>query len=122
MDSAYIIVTDEQAIIMAAWTLHTYVFDAAETTPYIHITAPERACGKSRLMEALEALAAAPVRSGGMTAAALVRTIEAKKPTIFLDEMDAQLGGDKEYAEAIRGILNEGFRKVASSTSAWQGF
>ncbi len=107
----YIIVTDEQAIIMAAWTLHTYVFDAAETTPYIHITAPERACGKSRLMEALEALAAAPVRSGGMTAAALVRTIEAKKPTIFLDEMDAQLGGDKEYAEAIRGILNEGFRK-----------
>jgi hypothetical protein len=46
-----------------------------------------------------------------MTAAALVRTIEAKRPTIFLDEMDAQLGGDKEYAEAIRGILNEGFRK-----------
>jgi hypothetical protein len=30
-----------------------------------------------------------------MTAAALVRTIEAKRPTIFLDEMDAQLGGDK---------------------------
>jgi hypothetical protein len=107
----YIVVSDEQAVIMAAWTLHTYVFDAAETTPYIHITAPERACGKSRLMETLEAIAAAPVRSGGMTAAALVRTIEAKRPTIFLDEMDAQLNGDKEYAEAIRGILNEGFRK-----------
>jgi hypothetical protein len=107
----YIIVSDEQAVIMAAWTLHTYAFDAAETTPYIHITAPERACGKSRLMETLEALAAVPVRSGGMTAAALVRTIEAKRPTIFLDEMDAQLGGDKEYAEAIRGVLNEGFRK-----------
>jgi len=107
----YIVVSDEQAVIMAAWILHTYVFDAAETTPYIHITAPERACGKSRLMETLEALAASPVRSGGMTAAALVRTIEAKKPTIFLDEMDAQLGGDKEYAETLRGILNEGFRK-----------
>jgi hypothetical protein len=104
-------VSDEQAVIMAAWLLHTYVFDAAETTPYIFITAPERACGKSRLMETLEALAASPVRSGGMTAAALVRTIEAKKPTIFLDEMDAQLGGDKEYAETLRGILNEGFRK-----------
>lgn len=107
----YIIVSDEQAVIMAAWTLHTYVFNAAETTPYIHITAPEKACGKSRLMETLESLAAAPIRSGGMTAAALVRTIEAKKPTIFLDEMDAQLGGDKEYAETLRGILNEGFRK-----------
>jgi hypothetical protein len=106
----YIVVSEEQAVIMAAWLLHTYAFDAAETTPYIHITAPERACGKSRLMETLEALAAAPIRSGGMTAAALVRCIDAKAPTIFLDEMDAQLGGDKEYAEAIRGILNEGFR------------
>lgn len=107
----YIVVSDEQAVIMAAWLLHSYAFDAAETTPYIHITAPEKACGKSYLMEALQALAAAPIRSGGMTAAALVRTIHARKPTIFLDEMDAQLGGNKEYAEAVRGILNEGFRK-----------
>lgn len=107
----YIIVSDEQAVIMAAWLLHTYVPDVAESTPYIHITAPEKACGKSRLMEVLEALAAAPIRSGGMTAPALVRCIDSMNPTIFLDEMDAQLGGDKEYAEAIRGILNEGFRK-----------
>jgi hypothetical protein len=107
----YIVVSDEQIVIMAAWILHTYAFDASETTPYIHITAPEKACGKSRLMETLEAIAAAPIRSGGMTAAALVRCIDTKSPTIFLDEMDAQLGGNKEYAEAIRGILNEGFRK-----------
>ena len=107
----YIVVSEEQAVIMAVWILHTYVFDVAEITPYVHITAPERECGKSSLMDALAAIAAAPIRSGGMTAAALVRTIEAKKPTLFLDEMDAQLGGDKEYAEAIRGILNEGFKK-----------
>ena len=107
----FIVVSDEQTVIMAAWILHTYAFDASETTPYIHITAPEKACGKSRLMETLEAIAAAPIRSGGMTPAALVRCIHSKSPTIFLDEMDAQLGGNKEYAETIRGILNEGFRK-----------
>ena len=107
----YIVLSDEQATIMAAWILHTYAFDAAETTPYIHITAPEKESGKSRLMEALVAIAAAPVCSEGMTAAALVRTIAAKKPTIFLDEMDAQLGGDKERVQDIRGILNAGFRK-----------
>ena len=107
----YIVLSDEQAVIMAAWLLHTYAFNASETTPYIHITAPEKECGKSRLMEALAALAATPIRSGGMTAAALVRTIEAKEPTIFLDEMDAQLGANKEFSEAVRGILNEGFRK-----------
>jgi len=46
-----------------------------------------------------------------MTAAALVRCIDAQNPTIFLDEMDAQLRSSKEYAEAVRGILNEGFHK-----------
>jgi hypothetical protein len=107
----YTIVSDAQAVVVAAWILHTHVFDAAETTPYLNITAPEKSCGKSRLMETSEAVAAVPIRSGGMTAAALVRAIEARSPTIFLDEMDAQLGGDKEYAETIRGILNEGFRK-----------
>jgi hypothetical protein len=91
--------------------MHTYAFDASETTPYIHITAPEKACGKSRLMDVLVAIADNPVCSGGMTAAALVRSIDNGSPTIFLDEMDAQLGGEKEYAEAIRGILNEGFRR-----------
>lgn len=107
----YIVVSDEQAIIMAAWILHTYVFDAAEVTPYIHITAPERACGKSRLMEVLEALAFDPTSSGGTTAAALVRGIAAKPSTVFLDEMDALFKGNREGAEAIRGILNAGYCK-----------
>jgi len=106
----YIFVSDEQAVVLAAWILHTHAFDAAETTPYIHITAPDKECGKSRLMEVLEPLAANPVRSGGMTPAAMVRIIAAKRPTLFLDEMDTQLGGNKEYAETIRGVLNEGFR------------
>lgn len=107
----YVVLSEEQAVILAAWILHTWTFEAAETTPYIHITAPERECGKSRLMESLAVLAFNPVRSGGMTAAALVRCIDAKSPTIFLDEMDTQLSADKEYSETMRGILNEGFRK-----------
>jgi hypothetical protein len=109
--SRYILLTSDQAVILSAWLLHTHASEASESTPYIHITAPEKECGKSRLMETLEAVASAPIRSGGMTAAALVRTIETKNPTLFLDEMDAQLGGDKEYAEIVRGILNEGFRR-----------
>jgi hypothetical protein len=107
----YVALSEDQAVILAVWVMHTYAFDASETTPYIHITAPEKACGKPRLMDVLVAIADKPIRSGGMTAAALVRCIDNGAPTIFLDEMDAQLGGDKEYGEAIRGILNEGFRR-----------
>jgi len=46
-----------------------------------------------------------------MTPAAIVRIVAKKRPTLFLDEMDSQLGANKEYAEAIQGILNEGFQK-----------
>jgi len=31
------------------------------------------------------------------------------RPTLLLDESDAAFGGEKEYAEALRGILNSGF-------------
>ncbi len=57
----FIVASDAQVTVMAAWVLHTYALTAAETTPYIHITAPEKACGKSRVMETLEAISANPV-------------------------------------------------------------
>ena len=94
-----------------ACILHTYVFEAAEFTPYIHITAPEKECGKSNLMDLLAAVAAVPAQSSGTTPAALVRIAHAMKPTIFIDEMDALLKGGKESGESIRGILNAGFRR-----------
>jgi hypothetical protein len=108
----YIVVSDEQAFILATWILHTHTFDAAETTPYINITAPDRECAKSRLMETLECLVANPIRSGGWAPAAIVRIVKDRnRPTMFLDEIDSQFGASKQYAEAVRGILNEGFRK-----------
>jgi len=107
----YFVVAEEQAVIMATWILHTYVFEAAEFTPYLHITAPEKECGKTNLMDLLAAVAAKPVTSSGTTPAALVRIVHAMKPTIFIDEMDALLKGSRESAESIRGILNAGFRR-----------
>lgn len=38
----------------------------------------------------------------------LFRKIAAVQPTLLLDEMDAILQGDKEMAQAIRGVLNAG--------------
>src|ERR1017187_3883170 len=107
----YVVISEEQATILAVWVLHTYVLNASDITPYIHITAPEKESGKSLLMDVLAAVACNPIRSGGMTAAALVRIVDRHHPTLFLDEMDAAMGGDKEFAEAQRGILNEGFHR-----------
>jgi uncharacterized protein DUF3631 len=45
-----------------------------------------------------------------MTPAALIRTVDAERPTLLLDETDASFNGSKEMAETLRGILNSGFR------------
>jgi hypothetical protein len=107
----YVVLSAEQCIVVAAWILHTWVIEAAECTPYLHITAPEKGCGKSRLLETLEFVVCRPCKTGGISAAALVRTVDSESPTLLLDEFDAALGADKEYSEALRGILNEGFRR-----------
>mgnify|MGYP001612139499 CR=1 FL=1 len=43
--------------------------------------------------------------------AVLVRKIDREHPTLLLDESDAAFKGPKEYAEALRGILNSGYRR-----------
>jgi len=50
--------------------------------------------------------------TGQVTAAVLARKIDDDvPPTLLLDESDAAFGGEREYVEALRGILNTGYRK-----------
>ena len=51
------------------------------------------------------------------TAAALVRKVDDQCPTLLLDESDAAFKGDKDYAEALRGILNSGHRQGGKTTA-----
>jgi hypothetical protein len=46
-----------------------------------------------------------------VNAAVVVRKIGAEAPTLLLDESDAAFGGDKEYAEALRGVPNAGHER-----------
>lgn len=107
----YVVIDDDQANVLAVWILHTWAIDAAEFTPYLHITAAEKECGKSRLLETLEPVVCRPCMNAGITAAALLRMLHAEKPTLLLDEVDAVFGINKEAAESIRGVLNAGYRR-----------
>lgn len=107
----YVIVSMAQAVILAVWVLHTYVMDACDWTPYLHIRGPDKACGKTLLMDVLAPLAFRARTASGASPAALVRIVDKLLPTLFLDEMDAATNGNKEMAEAIRGILDAGFKR-----------
>src|SRR5215211_7286733 len=107
----FVVLSDEQAALMALWAMHTHAVDAADATPYLSITSAEKRSGKTRLLEVLALLVARPWLTGRVTPAVLVRKTSAETPTLLLDESDAAFKGDKEYSETLRAVLNSGFRR-----------
>jgi hypothetical protein len=112
----FVVMSPAQADAVALWIVHTHVFGAAAQTPYLAISSAEKRSGKTRLLEVLELLVARPWLTGRVTAAVLARKVDAERPTLLLDESDAAFKGEKEYAEALRGLLNTGHRRGGKST------
>lgn len=118
----FVFMTEAQAVAVALWVAHTWAFVAAETTPYLWVTSPEKRSGKTRLLEVLNLLVKDPWMTGRVTAAVLVRKVDAEVPALLLDESDAAFNGPQEYAEALRAILNTGYlRSGKASLCVGQG-
>lgn len=113
----FVSLSEFQAWVAAVWIAHTHAFDAADATPYLAVTSAEKQSGKTRLLEVFQTLVANPWFTGRVTAAVLTRKIDRDRPSLLLDESDAAFGGEKEYAEALRGILNTGHRLGGTSSS-----
>lgn len=103
-----------QPVALALWALHTHVFEAFDTTPYIAISSPTKQAGKTRLFDVLAALVARPWRAFDATEAVLFRKIAQGAPTLLLDETDTTFGKDSTMTEGIRAVLNAGFQRGAT--------
>lgn len=106
----FVYLSEPQCIIVALWTLHTYALTAFDYTPYLNVWSASKGCGKSRLLEVLNLIVDRPWYTMRTTASALIRKV-ATGVTMLLDERDAAFNGNKEYGEALRGILNSGFTR-----------
>lgn len=116
----YIALAAAEADVIALWIVHTHCFEAAYSTPYLAITSAEKQCGKSLLLEFLELLVANPWLTGSVSAAVLYRTIDDLHPTLLLDESDATFNGNREFGEALRGVLNSGYRRGGKASRCEQ--
>ena len=112
----FVSLTEAQARAVTVWVAHTHAFDAADCTPYLDINSAEKQSGKTRLLEVLRSLVFCAWFTGRVTAAVLTRKIDAEHPTLLLDESDAAFGGEKDYAEALRGILDTGYRRGGAAS------
>lgn len=107
----FLVITNAQTVALCLFVLYTYAAEQFECAPYLQVTSAEKRSGKSRLLEVLELLVNRPWLTSRTSAAALVRKLNEDRPTLLLDESDAAFSGDKEYSEALRGVLNAGHRK-----------
>ncbi|MEO0593364.1 MAG: DUF3631 domain-containing protein [Myxococcota bacterium] len=105
------VVCDERtADALALWIVFTWVFEAFDFAPIALITAPEKRCGKSTLLDFIERLAREPLQASNITPAALFRTVEHLRPTLLLDEFDSFVHANEE----LRGVINSGHKRTGS--------
>jgi Protein of unknown function (DUF3631)/Toprim-like len=112
----YVYMSDAEAVTVALWVAHVHALDASRVTPYLSITSAEAGSGKTLLLEVLATIVATPWLTGRTTAAVLPRKVDKVRPTLLLDESDTAFRGDKDYAVALHGILNSGYKRSGAST------
>lgn len=108
----YVVLTPAQSCALVLWVVHTHVIEAADVTPYVAITSPEKRSGKTRLLEVLELLVADPIRAANISEAYLFRSLADKRRTLLLDETDA-IFSPKTEREDLRALINAGYRRGA---------
>jgi len=106
--------TKHEAVAAALWVFHTYFVrkpkdvQVCDYSPILQIFSPEKACGKSTLMELLAELCPRARQASNISPAAIYRLIEAFQPTLFIDEADTFFASRSD----IIGILNDGYRQA----------
>jgi len=109
----YVVVPPAGAVAIVLWVAHAHAVQGSDVTPYLHISSPEKRCGKTRLLEVVELLVPRPWRAAGVSEAVLYRRIERDAPTLLLDEVDAVFGRRADDTQGLRALLNAGNRRGA---------
>jgi DNA primase (bacterial type) len=101
------LVTPENAFVaLPLWTLHSYLMDVTDATPYLAFTSPEKRCGKSRALTVVSLICSKPLIVVNLNPAVLFRIIEKHSPTMLIEEFDTFSAN-----EELRGILNAGYTR-----------
>jgi hypothetical protein len=111
----YVILPDEHSATgVVLWIAATHAVPAWAHAARLVIRAPEKRCGKSRLLDLVEAMCHDPLLTVNASPSAVYRSIGMKTknpPTILLDEADTVFGPKAGENEDLRGLLNAGHQR-----------
>ena len=90
------------------WCLASYSINSFRIYPKLFITSPEKRCGKSTVLDLIEAFSHKSLVTSNVSQAVIYRVIDKEQPTLIIDEADTFLaGGNTE----MTGIINSGHSK-----------
>lgn len=108
----FIVCEPETAQAASLWIVMTWLMDVVKVAPLAVITAPEKRCGKTQLLDLIGKMSYRPMFASSITPAALFRSVEMWQPTLLIDEADAFLKDNEE----MRGLLNAGHTRTSAYT------
>jgi hypothetical protein len=103
--------TPQAADAVTLWIAATHAQPAWAHAPRLVIRGPEKRCGKSRLLDIVEALCRDPFITVNSSPAAVYRSISDDPPTMLVDEADTIFGPKADGNEDLRGLLNAGHQR-----------
>jgi hypothetical protein len=108
-----ILPSPEAADAVTLWIAASHAQAAWAHAPRLVIRAPEKRCGKSRLLDVVEGTCHAPLITVNASPAAVYRAIGADggPPTLLVDEADTIFGPGADGNEDLRGLLNAGHQR-----------
>ncbi|MDP9848006.1 DUF3631 domain-containing protein [Streptosporangium lutulentum] len=106
-----ILPSPEAAWAVTLWVAASHGQPAWAHAPRLVIRAPEKRCGKSRLLDVVEATCHNPFITVNSSSAAVYRSITDDPPTMLVDEADTIFGPKADGNEDLRGLLNAGHQR-----------
>ena len=108
--SRYAVLPEGGALVLALWTIGTWLNDVFDAFGYLAVTSPQRECGKSLVLKLLACLCRRPLPTANISEAALFRVIEKEMPTLLIDEAQ-QLRVRDERSAALHDLLCAGYQR-----------
>ena len=110
----YVVLPDDAGLVISAWCMAAWSIECWDRFPHLEFASPEKRCGKTRALQALEQICPRPLNTASISPAALYRAVEQHGPTLLIDEAQSLTRRGSESAEALRELLNAGIDKNAA--------
>jgi hypothetical protein len=109
------------ALILACFTVLTYVFDVFDTVAYVLLESAIKRCGKNTVMRLLEYLCSKALHVTALTEA-IFRLIDQQRPTLLINECEELNNRRSDRTKALLPVLLEGYKKGSPDPQVrWQG-